>query len=481
MVFRASTRPRTAPQAAPARLSPDVLTRRRFLRGAASLAALPLMPRLAWGRTIGANERLSVAKIAVGGMGWSDLNEIATHTGVHIAAVCDVDARHRPKLRERFPDAPWFGDWRELLATLGDKVDAVVISTPDHMHAPISMRAMQLGKHVYCQKPLGHSALENRRLAEFAAAHPKAVTQMGTQRSAMIGRRQQLALLQEGRVGRIESIHAWSDRPMGWWPQGGPRPTNNQPVPEWLAWDLFLGVAPDRPYVPDAYHPFMWRGTYDFGCGALGDMGCHILDYPFLAAGLTYPVQVRVDANDGTDDQYPAAETITLTYASTERTMPGGVKLTWYDGGRRPTNASLGIPEGVDIRGNAVVVIGEKGVMLCPLDPERNKDGQITLSDEPLMWDRSAKAVILELPRLDRRNHWHHWIDGCFGKAKPEAGFGFAGLLCESLSVGAAASRFPNRDLAYDAKAIAFPQEPAASALLRKPYREGWSVDGLAG
>ena len=443
------------------------------------MAAMPLLPRI-WspGRQMPGGS-LRVAKIGVAGMGESDLREIVGHPAVRIAAVCDVDARHREAMKKRFPDAPWFSDWRELLGSMSDKIDAVVVSTPDHMHAPISMSAMNLGKHVYCQKPLGHSALENRRLADFAASHPKVVTQMGTQRSAMPGRRQQLMLLREGAIGRFKAIHAWSDRPMGWWPQGGPRPTNAQPAPEWLSWDLFLGVAPQRPYVPDAYHPFMWRGTYDFGCGALGDMGCHILDYPFLAAGLGLPTRVRVDAKDSTDDQYPTQEKITLTYAGTDRTAGGEIDITWYDGGLRPSNASLGIPDGVDIRGNAVVVIGEKGTMLCPLDPEHDKQGKLILSDEPLVWDADRKAVWLNLPGMPRWNHWHRWIDGCLKGDQPEANFAFAGKLCESLSVGAAASRFPNRTFTYDAKAIAFPEEPAAAALLRKRYRDGWQVKGL--
>jgi predicted dehydrogenase len=441
--------------------------------------AVPLMPRLWSVGSLRPGASLRVAKIGVAGMGESDLREIVAHPAVRITAVCDVDARHREGMKGRFPDAPWFSDWRELLGTMADKVDAVVVSTPDHMHAPISMSAMNLGKHVYCQKPLGHSALENRRLAEFAASHSKVVTQMGTQRSAMVGRRQQLMLLREGVIGRFKAIHAWSDRPMGWWPQGGPRPANAQPAPEWLSWDLFLGVAPQRPYVPDAYHPFMWRGTYDFGCGALGDMGCHILDYPFLAAGLGLPIRVRADAKDSTDDQYPTQEKITLTYTGTDRTTGGEFDVTWYDGGLRPSQASLGIPDGVDIRGNAVVVIGEKGSMLCPLDPEFDKQGKLTLSDEPLVWNTDRKAVMLNLPGMPRRNHWHQWIDGCLKGEQPEANFAFAGRLCESLSVGAAASRFPNRTLTYDAKAIAFTEAPEATAMLRKRYREGWSVTGL--
>jgi len=453
-------------------------SRRAFVRGAATFAALPLMPRMDPFRMLGPNGKLQLVKIAVGGMGESDLRELSAHPNVEFIGLCDVDVRGKEKLAGKFPNASWFADWREMLAKLGDRIDGVSISTPDHMHAPIAMTAMQMGKHVYCQKPLGHSALENRRLAEFAASHPKVVTQMGTQRSAMIGRRQQLQLLREGVIGKFKEIHAWSDRPAGWWPQGEPRPQGGEAPPAWLSWDLFLGVAPERPYVPNRYAPFNWRGTYDFGCGALGDMGCHIMDYPFMAAKLGLPVSVRCDATDGTDDEYPTKETITLTYAPTDMTA-GNLQVKWYDGGLKPSNASMGIPEDVDTRSNAIVVVGEKGTMLCPLDPEYDKAGKVVKSDEPQAWDPSKKAMALKLPKLEKRNHWHHWVDGCFGKAKPEANFQFAGLLCESLSVGAAASRFANRDLQYDAKAMVFSNEPASKVILQKPYRAGWAVKGL--
>jgi len=460
-------------------------SRRTFIRSAAAFAAFPMLPgfsaRALPRFQLGPNQRLQLAKVAVGGMGESDLEELSKHPNVDIVALCDVDGRGKEKYATKFQKAQWFNDWREMFDKLGNKFDAVSVSTPDHMHAPISMSAMNLGKHVYCQKPLAHSAYENRMLADFAKGHSKIVTQMGTQRSAMIGRRQQLELLNDNVIGKIKSIHAWSDRPMGWWPQGKPMPTGGETPPEWLAWDLWLGVAPTRPFVPHAYAPFMWRGTYDFGCGALGDMGCHILDYPFMAAKLGLPISVRCDCTDATEDEFPTKETITLKYAATDRTVAEGVTVTWYDGGLRPTNDRLGIPDGVDIRGNASVVIGEKGVMLCPLDPEHAKDSdKIMLSDEPLVWDNKKTLVKLNLPKLETRNHYFHWVDGCFGKTTPQANFAFAGLMCESLSVGAAASHFANRDLQYDPKNFTFVNEPLGAQYLKTKYRNGWSVKGLS-
>ena len=460
-------------------------SRRTFIRSAAAFAAFPLLPAFSARALprfqLGPNQRLQLAKVAVGGMGESDLEALSKHPNVDIVALCDVDARGREKYASQFPKAQWFTDWREMFDKLGNKFDAVSVSTPDHMHAPIAMSAMNMGKHVYCQKPLAHTAYENRMLADFAKSHSKIVTQMGTQRSAMLGRRQQLELLNSGVIGKIKSIHAWSDRPMGWWPQGKPMPTGSEKPPEWLSWDLWLGVAPTRPYVDKAYAPFMWRGTYDFGCGALGDMGCHILDYPFMAAKLGLPISVRCDCTDATEDEFPTTETITLKYAATDRTVAEGVTVMWYDNKLVPTHAALGIPEGVDIRSNAAAVIGEKGVMLCPLDPEyANDSGKLTLSDEPLVWDNNKKFVWLNLPRFEARNHWFHWVDGCFGKTTPEANFPFAGLLCESLSVGAAASHFANRDLQYDSTNFTFTNEPKGAQYLKTKYRDGWSVKGLS-
>lgn len=200
-----------------------------------------------------------------------------------------------------------------------------------------------------------------------------------------------------------------------------------------------------------------------------------------MAAKLGLPLSVRCDCTDATEDEFPTKETITLKYAATDRTVPEGVTVMWYDDKLVPTNAALGIPDGVDIRSNASAVIGEKGVMLCPLDPEYAKDsGKVTLSDEPLVWDNNKKAVMLNLPRFAARNHWFHWVDGCFGKTTPEANFPFAGLLCESLSVGAAASHFANRDLQYDAKNFTFTNEPKGAQYLKTKYRDGWSVKGLS-
>jgi predicted dehydrogenase len=443
------------------------------------------------GRSPWASEKLRVAKVGCGGMGTNDLLEVAGHSAVEIVALCDVDRRPMDVLRlggkkedgsaiaPRFPNARAFADWREMFAEMGDSFDAVVCSVADHMHAPISMEALNRGKHVYCQKPLAHSPWENRQLAKVAAARPELVTQMGTQRMAKKHRRQGYAMLRDGVVGKVRAMHAWTDRPAGWWPQGKPRPEGTNPVPEWLSWDLFLGTAPERPY-RDGYTPFNWRGTYDWGCGAFGDMACHIVDWPFYALELTYPVSVRSECSDATDDQFPTAETVVMEYPPTAKTADAGLTFTWYDGGRMPEFRALGLPSdfaGVDKEGKpksppsdgGVILIGERGIMYFPIEGET-----------PSVFV-DGKKVPVKVEDEKTTNHWHDWVDAVVA-GKPmqvNAPFARGGLMCESLSLGAFSCREPGKRLEYDAAKVAFTNSEAATRWCRKPYRHGWMVDNL--
>lgn len=260
-------------------------------------------------RRVGPNGKLAIAKIACGGMGETDLGQLAAHKDVVIVGLCDIDrgildrVGKDDKGNDRLKDVAKFQDWREMLSKLGGQIDAVSVSTPDHSHAIASMAALDMGKHVYTQKPLARSAGENRKLAAAAAAKPSLMTQMGTQRSATPERRLAYQLVREGAIGKIRAMHAWTDRPAGWWPSGKARPEGSDPIPNEVAWDLWLGPAPKRPYKKDSYHPFNWRGTRDFGTGAFGDMACHILDMPYYALGLGSPTTVTCDAPDSTEDQ----------------------------------------------------------------------------------------------------------------------------------------------------------------------------------
>jgi predicted dehydrogenase len=431
---------------------------------------------------VGPNGKLAVAKIACGGMGGADLSEISKHADVVMVGLCDIDrgildrVGKDDKGNDRFKDVARFQDWREMLAKLGDKVDAVSISTPDHSHAIASMKAIELGKHVYTQKPLARSAGENRMLAEAAKAKPSVVTQMGTQRSATPERRLAYDLVRNGAIGKVRAMHAWTDRPAGWWPSGKARAEGSDPVPEGVAWDLWLGPAPVRPYKKDLYHAFNWRGTRDFGTGAFGDMACHIVDMPYYALGLTLPTEVSCDAPDGTDDQYPNVETVRMRFAATERTAADGIDFIWYDGGRMPDFKALGLPETLapsdrkekDDHGclplpkdGAAILVGDGGVLVIPIQyqqPYLFVDGKRKDVDNP----------------HHGTNHWHDWVDACLGKGKARAPFEVAGVMCESLAIGAVASRYPGQKLAYDAASFTFKGHADSTAHLKPTWRSGW-------
>ena len=434
-------------------------------------------------------EKLRVAKVGCGGMGLSDLNEVSSHKMVEIVALCDIDSRHLEVLRKggkdgegkeikpRFPAAEAFADWREMYAKLGDRFDAVVCSTADHMHAPISMAALNMGKHVYCQKPLAQGAWENRRLAEVAGAKKSLVTQMGTQRIATKWRRYGAKLLRDGVVGRVKEIHAWTNRPAGWWPQGNPRPEGSDPVPAWLSWDLFLGVSQSRPF-KDGYTPFNWRGTIDWGTGAFGDMGCHMLDVPFYELELGSPLTAWCNPVKASADQFPESESVVMTYAATPKTSKDGLTLKWYDGGQFPDFKAIGLPDGWEggkegedvVKGDGgVILVGEKGIMWFPIEHA---------------WARvfvDGKAVEMKPEDLGRSNHWHDWVDACLSGKKDAcvSRFEKGGRMCESLSIGAMSALDPGKKLEYDASACAFRNSPAASAMLKRTYRDGWKVENL--
>jgi predicted dehydrogenase len=422
-------------------------------------------------------------------MGLSDLNEVSSHKMVEVVALCDIDSRHLEVLRKggkdgegkeikpRFPAAEAFADWREMYAKLGDRFDAVVCSTADHMHAPISMAALNMGKHVYCQKPLAQGAWENRRLAEVAGAKKSLVTQMGTQRIATKWRRYGAKLLRDGVVGRVKEIHAWTNRPAGWWPQGNPRPEGSDPVPAWLSWDLFLGVSQSRPF-KDGYTPFNWRGTIDWGTGAFGDMGCHMLDVPFYELELGSPLTAWCNPVKASADQFPESESVVMTYAATPKTSKDGLTLKWYDGGQFPDFKAIGLPDGWEggkegedvVKGDGgVILVGEKGIMWFPIEHA---------------WARvfvDGKAVEMKPEDLGRSNHWHDWVDACLSGKKDAcvSRFEKGGRMCESLSIGAMSAVEPGKVLEYDAAKCVFTNSAAASAALRRTYRKGWEVAGL--
>ncbi len=314
----------------------DTPTRRQFISGAiAAFAGFMIVPSHVLGRG-GAkppSEKLNVAGIGIGGQGASDLAEME---GENIVALCDVDDAHAARTFKRYPKARAHRDYRKMLEEQKD-IDAVVIATPDHQHAIIAMAAMRAGKHVYCEKPLTHTVWEARQLTQAAHAH-KIATQMGNQGQASEGTRRLSEMIRDDAIGPVREVHVWTDRPSSglfnvFWPQGVERPTETSPVPDTLDWDLWLGPAPARPY-HSAYLPFKWRGWWDFGTGALGDIGCHTFDPVFRALKLGHPLSVEASSTRVNEETYPLASMVTYHFPARPPMPP--VKLVWYDGGLRP-------------------------------------------------------------------------------------------------------------------------------------------------
>jgi len=441
------------------------MKRRSFLKTAAATAlGFQIIPRHVLGGDghTPPSEKLRLASVGVGGMGGSDIGSLSEGP-IEMVAVCDVHEGNLKAAANRFPGARQFDDWRNLLDQVDKSIDAVSVSTPDHMHAPISMSAIHRGKHVYCQKPLTHTIYEARQIAA-AARKAKVVTQMGIQIHSSIEYRMATELIQAGAIGKIKAVHSWSDRPG--WPQGRARPTGQSPVPKELNWDLWLGVAPQRSFVKEAYAPFAWRGILDFGCGALGDMGCHIIDPPFTALKLTSPNVVWVEGPGCTADMHPEWEIIHYEFPGTEFTASKTLPLTWYDGRHKPEESLVPLGKNQHLPDHGSIFIGEKGSILLP----HVGGPQLLPRDEFAGYKR---------PRLPGRNHYVQWVNACLGKDKASANFDFAGPLTEMVLLGVLAARFPGEKLQWDAANLQVTNLPTANQHLRLTYRKGWEVQGL--
>jgi predicted dehydrogenase len=404
------------------------------------------------------NEKLNIACVGVGGRGRGNLD------GVHsenIVALCDVDHVRAEGAFKRYPDVPKFDDYRRLFDRLHGEIDAVVVSTPDHMHAPITLAAMELGKHVYCEKPLVHTIHEAREVGKAAAKYKNLATQMGNGGNARDGARRSVELIRAGVLGPVREVHAWSDRPAKWWPQGIDRPKEGPAVPDTLAWDLWLGVAPKRPYNP-AYLPFKWRGWYDFGTGALGDMGCHICNVAFWGLELADPVAVECEASDHHEETFPEWSKVVWEFPAV-KDRPA-VKFHWYDGGQKPSSdlvAGHGIPD------NGSIIVGEKGTLFLPSPDGTNG---ILLPE-----DRFADFIgpSETIPRSP--GHHEEWIEACKLGHSTEAmsHFGRAAIMTEAVLIGNLAVRTGKR-IEWNAREMKVRNVPEANAYINPPYRKGW-------
>lgn len=428
------------------------MNRRQLLYGAAGGA----LAAAGAARAQAPGERLNVACIGVGGRG---IDNVSGVSGENIVALCDVDANHLAAAAKKHPNAALYSDWRRMLER--KDIDAVVVSTPDHQHALCTAAAMQTGRHVYCEKPLTRTVSEAKIIARLTADNPRLATQMGTQAHSSNWIREVVEALQCGVLGKVDEVHAWSDRPI--WPQGMPAPsaTEGEPVPPHLNWDLWLGPAAERAYHA-AYHPFKWRGFWDFGTGALGDMACHILDPVYWALDLGQPLEVWAEGPDSPAGVAPAWEVI--HYRFPERGEMPAVKLTWYDGKKLP---SAELFEGAAPPSNGVLFVGEKGKMLLDyatsmkLLPEAKFAG----------WQPPAPSI----PRVD--NHHLEWIRACKSGSSTGSHFKYATALTGMVLLGTVAYRMgPGKRLLWDGSRMEARNPGDTGDLLSPAYRKGWEL-----
>ncbi len=397
-------------------------------------------------------------------MGWSDLSNIGSHAKVKFVGFCDIDTARFDKADEGFPGVPHFADYRQLLADLGDKIDAVIVSTPDHMHAPIAMAAMKLGKHVYCQKPLTHTVWESRQMRLLAEKN-KLTTQMGNQIHSAAEYRTGVKLIQDGTIGKVREVHSWVGVQGRQYCNRTDRPAET-PVPENVNWDLWLGAAPVRPFAADVYHPFKWRDWQDFGSGALGDFGCHILDPVFTALGIRSPVSIEAKNEGTTSEVWPGPETVTFEFPGTEHTVDGTIKLIWRDGGLKPPKELAQLPEGTELPGAGSIFIGEGGVMVLPH------------VGKPALYPQS-KFANFAIPEVKGTSHWHDWVDAVIAGQQTTDGFEYAGPLSETIQLGNIAARLPDAKLLWNSETMAITGHDKAPGLLTKSYRAGFEVEAV--
>jgi predicted dehydrogenase len=411
------------------------------------------------------SDKLNIAGIGIGGMGRNNLANVARTE--NIVALCDVDwGDPVTRVFKIYPGAKQYKDYRFMLDNQKD-IDAVIVATSDHAHAIISMEAMRRGKHVFTQKPLTHTVFEARTLAK-AARQYKVATQMGNQGQATDGPRRLREMIWDGVIGPVREVHVWTDRPNNglfrtYWPQGVDRPEDTPPTPETLDWDLFIGPAPMRPYHP-AYHPFKWRGWWDFGTGALGDIGCHSLDPVFRALKLKYPISVEAVSSIVNEETYPLSSMVRYQFPARDQMPP--VTLTWYDGGMRPFNLAE-LDEGMKMGTGGTLFIGEIGKIL---------DDRIL----PATLRKSYKPPEPYIPSSP--GHEEEWILACKGGDPAGSSFEWAGPLTETVLLGNIALRKALKEklsgqiLLFDPDKFSFPNLPDADQYLHCEYRKGWSL-----
>lgn len=476
------------------------MNKRDFLKksGISALGLMAAPSVLQAKNTTSPDGKLRTAHIGVGNMGAEDLRDISSHPQVEVVALCDVDAINLSAARKLHPKARVFFDYRVLFQEMADEIDAVIVSTPDHTHAPASLLAMQNNKHVYCQKPLTHYVSESRAMNTMAK-EKGVITQMGIQVHSFYDYMLATLLIQDGIIGKVHTVHAWSPKNWGY---DGPAPEGEDDVPPQVDWNLWLGTSAERPYKDGYYHPGNWRKLVDYGCGTLGDMGVHIFDTPYNALNLDVPMTIKNECRAPNGYGFPVNNMVTYEFPGTEYTGKT-LKWIWYDGPGMPkAHEDLILPgakstKKVDHKAQSMeeltsleakameegqlpeqgaMFIGTKGKLLLPHFmqlPRKIKNGKYVDISKDIA--RLTEKYNLSEPSrnyaADAPKHYHQFVDACLGKDKCSAPFSYAARLTETILLGVIAGRFPNQTLHWDAENAKFAEEEA-NQYLAGDYRD---------
>ena len=473
------------------------MNKREFLKKS-SVGALGIMLAPSILKAGFPKDKLRTAHIGVGNMGMEDLKAVSSHSAVEVIALCDVDALNLSAAHKMHPGARIFFDYRAMLEEMGDEIDAVIVSTPDHTHAPASLMAMNMDKPVYCQKPLTHYVSESREMKKVAA-EKGLVTQMGIQVHSFYDYKLATLLIQSGIIGKVHTVHAWSPKNWGY---DGPLPEGEDPVPDQLDWNLWLGTSKQRPYKDDMYHPGNWRKLMDYGCGTLGDMGVHIFDTPYNALNLDVPRTIKTECRPTNGFGFPEKNTVTYEFPGTEYTGKS-LKWVWYDGPGAPEmhedlllpgmemkkdkdtsgksdENSISLDAGVagenELPEQGAMFVGTKGRLLLPHFMQlpkkivRGKYVDISKEIAKVSEDHDLGEPIRNYG-TEGPKHYHQFVDACLGKGETTAPFDYAARLTETILLGTIAGRFPGETLHWDAETAQF-QEEKANKYLSGDYRD---------
>ncbi len=435
------------------------ISRRAFIKRSAILASAPLFVRNLFSAP--ASKIIYHASVGGSGMAGGDLETITRHDFVKLIAVADVDTNNVKRWKEQYPDIKVYQDWRKMFDEVKE-INTVNVSTPDHTHAPAAMSAMQLGKHVYVQKPLTHDIYESRMLTEVAR-RKRLVTQMGIQIHSTLEYRLAVRLIQDGVIGKIKEVHSWSDKK---WGDMEVLPDRTDPVPPNLDWNLWLGVCEFHPYIGNGYyHPGNWRKRIDFGTGTFGDMGCHIFDPVFKSLELTAPITVRSEGPMPNKWNWAINAVIHYLFPGTKFTEGNTIPITWYDGDEKPPKDIQALVG--QIPGQGSIFIGTKGVMLLP-----------HIAKPKLFPQDQFKDFVF--PKVQTANHYTQFLEAVRDNGKTWANFDYSGPLTESVLLGSVATRFPKTTLEWNVKELKFKNLKDANQYVRRSYRKGWEIKGLS-